>query len=139
MGKIVSEQITNEINYEFLSAQTLTYEIDKNEINYNVTTSQVGIVAEQLSNELDYEVSFYGFLVDHDHVCEITTGLINGTNTEFIFSQQFVGRSVRLFMNGLQLQYNIDYQERVQSNKVIFTTAPESGDVVWGIYLKSTM
>jgi len=77
------------------------------------------------------------FTAFHEHAFhEIPTGLINGINMEFIFSTQFWEGSIRIYMNGLELKKDTDYQEDILNKKITFTAAPLSGDLIWGSYVK---
>lgn len=66
---------------------------------------------------------------------EIPTGLINGTNTEFVTDTIPVTNSERLFLNGIrQIKYT-DYD--MLSDNISFVVPPETYDLVTVDYLKS--
>ena len=57
------------------------------------------------------------------------TGLVNGSNTTFTTSANFAVNKVMVYLNGQRLKRTVDYTLS-GSNQVIFTTAPETGDVL---------
>lgn len=61
---------------------------------------------------------------------EQPTGLKNGTNTSFTTSAFLNTSTTRLFKNGLRLKIGLDYTEGINKDRVIFTTAPISSDVI---------
>jgi len=65
---------------------------------------------------------------------------VNGSNTNFSTSSQFVEDSIQVFYNGvLQIQGgNDDYTEDTDKRGITFALAPETGSKVVVIYSEST-
>lgn len=65
---------------------------------------------------------------------------VNGSNTNFSTSNQFVEDSIQVFYNGvLQIQGGLDdYTEDTDKRGITFALAPEAGSKVVVIYSEST-
>jgi hypothetical protein len=65
---------------------------------------------------------------------------VNGSNTNFSTSSQFVEDSIQVFYNGvLQIQGGLDdYTEDTDRRGITFALAPETGSKVVVIYSEST-
>jgi hypothetical protein len=60
------------------------------------------------------------------------TGLINGTNKNYILEDKPVNESIMIFKAGLLLKQNIDFT--LKDNLVVFTTAPAMASVLQFFY-----
>lgn len=77
----------------------------------------------------------YSITPEHGHVFhDIPVGLINGVNTEFVFSTVFRSATMKFFKNGILLSSS-ELTEYPFDKKVILTNAPVSGDIIWGCYV----
>lgn len=57
------------------------------------------------------------------------TGAVNGSNTSFSTTTQFLPGSTRLYRNGVRQKLGVDYIENATIG-VVFTTAPLTGDIL---------
>ena len=75
------------------------------------------------------------FQSDYD---QSITGVRNGTNKMFAVSSAFLPGSTRVFVNGLRYSRGAEY-DYVESgnNQIIFTNAPDNGDIIIVEYIKS--
>jgi hypothetical protein len=69
-------------------------------------------------------------------VNEIPTGAVNGSNTTFTASNNFVAGSIAATINGLEQIPGIDFTTS-GSDTVIFTQSPETGDIIRLTYVKA--
>lgn len=66
---------------------------------------------------------------------EVPTGAINGSNTVFTVSADFVTGSTMVFLDGSLQTLGTDYTE-TDKDEITFTTAPTGGSVVLVAYKK---
>lgn len=66
---------------------------------------------------------------------EIPSGIINGSNTIFVTSYNFVPGQVDVFLNGLRQTLVIDYVT-IGINTILLNISPNSGELVTVNYIK---
>lgn len=74
------------------------------------------------------------FKIDYSNAI---TGAINGVNTTFTTSENFISGTTRVYLNGLRLTNNVsnDYTE-VGNNQISFVMPPDAGDLMIIEYIK---
>ncbi len=72
-----------------------------------------------------------------DHIGEVPTGSVNGSNTVFTTAASYVGSTISVYVNGIRQKKTTDYTES-SATTITFTTAPSTGDVILVDYQHAT-
>jgi hypothetical protein len=86
---------------------------------------------------VQYNVSGTGYTVgtNSNITQEVPAGSINGSNTTFTFARAYIAGSVEVFKNRTVLLRGSDFTETTPGSGIItLTTAPATGDTIWGNY-----
>jgi hypothetical protein len=96
--------------------------IDSGVVKYRTGAQLIADVQAQLKSDYAYNI----------------TGTINSTNKVFTLSNNFIAGTTRVYVNGIRLTpgASYDYTE-ANNNQIVFTNAPDPGDLITVDYIKS--
>lgn len=96
--------------------------IDSGVVKYRTGAQLIADVQSQLKSDYAYNI----------------TGSINSSNKVFTLSANFISGTTRVYVNGIRLTpgASYDYTE-ANNNQIVFTNAPDAGDLITVDYLKS--
>lgn len=96
--------------------------VDSGVVKYRTGAQLIADVQAQLKSDYAYNI----------------TGSINSSNKVFTLSANFISGTTRVYVNGIRLTpgASYDYTE-ANNNQIVFTNAPDAGDLITVDYLKS--
>lgn len=96
--------------------------VDSGVVKYRTGAQLIADVQAQLKSDYAYNI----------------TGSINSSNKVFTLSANFISGTTRVYVNGIRLTpgASYDYTE-ANNNQIVFTNAPDAGDLLTVDYLKS--
>lgn len=96
--------------------------IDSGVVKYRTGAQLMADIQGQLQSDYDFSI----------------TGSRNSSNKLFTLSSAFVPGTTRVFVNGIRYTpgLNYDYTE-AENNQILFTNAPDPGDLITVDYIKS--